>query len=100
MSVRQAQMQISSAEFTEWQAFYQLEPFGDLVADQRHGVATALQANLHRNSDTRPEPYVADDFIHWRDTGRVREEVEPILLDDPVAQSNLIRAAMFGLPPR
>lgn len=99
MSVRQAQMQISSAEFTEWMAFYQLEPFGDLVADQRHGVATALHANLNRNADKRPQPYTADDFIHWRATGQAEEEAEPVLLDDAAAQSNLIRAAMFGLPP-
>lgn len=99
MSVRQAQMQISSAEFTEWLAFYELEPFGDLVADQRHGVATALQANLNRDSKARPEPYRPEDFIHWRQTGEPLE-AEPILLDDAVAQSNLIRAAMFGLPPR
>jgi hypothetical protein len=99
MSVRQAQMQISSAEFTEWMAFYLIEPFGDMVADQRHGVATALHANLNRDSKVRPEPYRADDFIHWRDVGPV-EETEPELLDNPVAQANLIRAKMFGLPPK
>lgn len=98
MSVRQTQMQISSAEFTEWQAFYQLEPFGDMIADLRHGVATSVLANVNRNSEAKPEPFRADDFIHWRDTGQ-REEAEPTLLDDPVAQSNLIRAAMFGKAP-
>jgi hypothetical protein len=99
MSVWQAQRQISSAEFTSWQGYFQLEPFGDLVADQRHGVATALHANLNRDSKARPEPYRAEDFIHWRDTGPA-EEPEPELIDDPVAQSNLIRARMFGLPPK
>jgi len=81
-------------------AFYQIEPFGDLVADERHGSAAALLANLNRDSKIRPEPYKPEDFIHWRATGQVEEEAEPTLLDDPVAQSNLIRAAMFGLPPR
>ena len=100
MSVRQAQMQISSAEFTEWLAFYELEPFGDLVADQRHGVATALQANLNRDSKARPEPYKPEDFIHWGKAGQAEEEVEPELLDDDAAQSDLIRASVFGLPPR
>ncbi|XYJ11813.1 phage tail assembly protein T [Telluria sp. B2] len=99
MSVRQAQMQISSAEFTEWQAFYQLEPFGDLVADMRHGVATSLHANLNRDPKVRPEPYRPDDFIHWRESN-VPVETEPELLDDPVAQSNLIRAKIFGMPPQ
>ena len=62
----------------------------------RHGVATALQANIHFGS--KDKHYKADDFIHWRDTGPT-EEVEPVLLDDPVAQSNLMRASMFGLAP-
>lgn len=90
---------MDSAEFTEWQAYYQLEPFGELVADERHGSAAALLANINRNPEAKAEPWRADDFIHWRDTG-VKAEPEPIQLDDPVDQSNLIRAAMFGLPPR
>jgi hypothetical protein len=100
MSVRQAQLQVSSAEFTEWLAFYELEPFGDLVADMRHGTAAALLANVNRNAEARPEPYRAADFIQWGDLSEAQPEAEPTLLEDPVAQSNLIRAAMFGLPPR
>jgi hypothetical protein len=90
---------MTSMEFTEWQAFYQLEPFGELVADERHGAGMALLANINRNSDTRPQPWHAEDFITWRDAG-AKPEPEAMLLDDPVDQSNLIRAAMFGLPPR
>lgn len=90
---------MTSAEFTEWLAYYELEPFGELVADQRHGVATSVLANVNRNHEKRPEPYEAADFIHWRSTGKQAPDDEPVLLDDPVAQSNLIRAAMFGIPP-
>lgn len=100
MSVRQAQLQISSAEFTEWLAFYELEPFGDQVADMRHGTAAALLANVNRNGKEKPEPYRAADFIQWGELCEAEPEAEPTLLDDPVAQSNLIRAAMFGMPPR
>ncbi|MDH6185480.1 hypothetical protein [Polaromonas sp. CG_23.6] len=91
-------MEISSLEFTEWQAYYTLEPFGEEIADLRHGVATAVLANVNRSVKDRPEPYRADDFIHWRNSGPA-EEAEPVLLDDPVAQSNLIRAVMFGKAP-
>lgn len=97
--MRQAQLEISSAEFTEWMAYYELEPFGDLVADQRHGVASALLANINRNSNTRPEPYLSNEFIHWRDVGGAPEEVEPVLLADPVAHGQLMRAALFGKRP-
>jgi len=91
---------MDSAEFTYWVAFYQIEPFGDLVADERHGSVASLLANLNRDPKTRPEPYAPEDFIHWRATGQAVEETEPTLLDDPVAQSNLIRAEIFGLAPR
>lgn len=61
-------------------------------------MATALLANVNRSAKDMPEPYKAEDFIPWRDAGPV-EEAEPVLLDDPVAQSNLIRAAMFRKVP-
>lgn len=81
-------------------AYYQLEPFGDLIADQRHGTASALLANVNRNAESRPEPYRPDDFISWRATESAEDEVEPELLDDPVAQSDLIRAVIFGVAPK
>ncbi|KQQ89929.1 hypothetical protein [Massilia sp. Leaf139] len=89
------QAEIDSAEFAEWQAFYLLEPFGGEVADRRHGSAMALQANAQRGKDV--EPYKLEDFMFG---SVVQENPEPELLDDPVAQSNLIRAKMFGLPPK
>lgn len=79
-------------------AYYQLEPFGEVIADLRHGVAVSVLANVNRNAEARPEPYKAEDFISWRD-GPAPEDEEPEFIDDPVAQSNLIRAAVFGLPP-
>jgi len=80
-------------------AFYELEPFGDMIADLRHGTAAALLANINRDSKSRPEPYLAEDFIAWRSEGQPEEE-DSVLLEDPVAQSNLLRAALFGLPPK
>jgi hypothetical protein len=86
---------MDSAEFTEWQAFYLLEPFGGEVEDRRHGSSMAMRANAQRGKDS--EPFRAEDFMYG---SRMIEEPEPELLEDPVAQSNLIRAKMFGLPPR
>lgn len=80
-------------------AYYTLEPFGEMIADMRHGGAVALLANINRDSKDRPEPYRADDFIYWRDTGQQAGEAVPVLLDDPVAHSNLMRAAMFKRAP-
>lgn len=62
-------------------------------------MAVSVLANINRDPKVRPEPYQADDFIHWRETGQPVDDAEPVLLEDPVAQSNLIRAAMFGKAP-
>ncbi|HEY9145266.1 MAG TPA: hypothetical protein VIN36_01140 [Thiobacillus sp.] len=70
------------------------------MADLRHGVATSVLANVNRDTKARPEPYKAEDFIHWRGQERELPEEEPVLLDDPVAQANLIRAALFGRRPK
>lgn len=104
MTVRQLLSEIDSAELTEWQAYYQLEPFGSLVDDERHGVAVSTLANINRDSKTRPDPYKPSDFIGWRSLEKVEgvdkaEKVEkrPILLLDPEAQSELIMRKIFKL---
>jgi hypothetical protein len=81
-------------------AFYEIEPFGDEVEDLRHGTACALLANTNRDRESRPEPFGPSDFIHWGDAAGHHVEAEPVLLDDPVAQSNLIKAQLFGIGPR
>lgn len=62
-------------------------------------MATSVLANANRNAEARPEPFTASDFIHWRSAGQAAQDDEPVLLDDPVAQSDLIRAALFGKAP-
>ncbi len=79
-------------------AYYALEPFGEQIADMRHGVATALLANVNRNAENRPEPYKPEDFVYW--TKREVVEVAPVQLPDKVAHSNLLRAALFGMAPK
>lgn len=98
MSVAQAQLTVSSSEFTEWQAYFRLEPFGEQIADLRHGVLCALLANLKRDTSVRPAPFKPADFIYWAKAAQDvdEEDDDGVLLEDPVAQSNLIRAAVFG----
>lgn len=69
------------------------------MADLRHGVATSVLANINRSAKDRPAPYKASDFIYWRGSNTDAEDAEPVLLDDPVAQSNFMKAAMFGKTP-
>lgn len=97
--MERAQNEISSREFTEWLAYYQLEPFGEIVADLRHGVAAALLANVNRDNDKKPEPYKALDFIPWADQPPLTDDAGSTFVEDPVAFSELIRAQVFGLAP-
>ena len=99
MSVRQAQLEISSPEFTEWMAHSEIEPFGEQAADIRHGIACSLLANVNRDSKARPKPYEWSDFVPWADASRGNDQ-EPVELDDPEAQSALIKAAIFGVKPK
>lgn len=93
MTVRQLLAQTTSAELNEWRAFYALEPFGDLVADQRHGIAQSLSANLQRDVKRRPHPYKPEDFIPWHESHRQGPKaVNGKLLSDPKAQSSLIKS--------
>lgn len=52
---------MSSSELTEWIAFYQIEPFGVQVDDNRSAIVAATIANQHRGKNKRPIP--ADRFV-------------------------------------
>ena len=100
MSVKRAKQEIDSHEFCYWMAYYGLEPWGETVADMRHGIAVATLANINRNTEARPEPYLPADFIPWMETNRQKPcDPGPILLDEPDAQTRLIKAAVFGCQP-
>jgi hypothetical protein len=94
MSVRQMLAQIDSAELAEWAAYYQIEPFGDAAADQRHGIATSVLANVNRDAKRKPDPYRWTDFVPHHPANQVADEGE--LLSDPEAQSRLIKQKLFN----
>ena len=52
-SVREAQARITSAEFSEWCAYYQLEPFGPFSDWARWAQMMAITANIHRRPGAR-----------------------------------------------
>ena len=63
MSVRQAQQEISSVEFAEWVAYYQLEPFGEDRADLRCGNITSTLINGFTALGGKTGNSKATDFI-------------------------------------
>lgn len=54
---------MSSREFTEWAAFYGMEPFGDLRGDLQAGVVAATVAEVNRDRKRRREPFTPADFL-------------------------------------
>jgi hypothetical protein len=80
-------------------AYYTLEPFGEQIADIRHGIAVSTLANINRDSKQRKAPYEASVFIPWHEDNHNPKSNEPLLLEDPDAQTNLMLAAMAGGMP-
>lgn len=64
------------------------------MADQRHGIACSLLANVNRDAKKRREPFEPKDFIPWHEANR--KDSGAVLLADPKAQSELIKQALFG----
>jgi hypothetical protein len=60
MSVRRAQREIDSAEFTEWSAFDRIEPFGPERADLRAGIIAAQIAAFGGRREVTPGDFMPD----------------------------------------
>lgn len=76
-------------------AFYQLEPWGSHYDDLRAGVVASMIGNIHRDRKRQATPFGDLDFIPWNEFSRASRAAEPILLDDPESQSDLIARVMF-----
>jgi hypothetical protein len=63
MSVKRTMREIDSHEFSEWMAYWLIEPFGPEREDMRHGVVAATIANVNRDPKAVPEPFDASDFF-------------------------------------
>lgn len=58
---------LTARQLNEWMVYDSIEPFGEYRAELRHGQAMAMMANLNRDSDKRPEPFTARDFMNFLD---------------------------------
>lgn len=67
-TVAELKARLGHAEFTEWQAFYAIEPFGHARSDIQTALLASLVANAHRDTKKRPRPYGIRDFIpeYWQ----------------------------------
>ena len=63
MTVTRLLAETTSAELSEWVAFYGLEPFGPERGDLQAGVVAATVANVNRDAKKQKRPYSAQDFM-------------------------------------
>lgn len=63
MTVAELGRRVSSAEFTDWLAYAEVEPFGPVREDERAGVVASVIANVYRDRKRKPEPFVPGDFF-------------------------------------
>lgn len=81
---------MTSAQWSEWLAFANIEPIGEFRNELRHGQMMALHCNINRDSKQRPEPYTAKDFtnfIEWPEEKPVEQSPEELA----AAIKNLLR---------
>lgn len=90
MSVARAKREIDSVEFSDWMAYYRIEPFGERISDVRAGVIAATIANANRGK--RQKPFVPADFTPW-----IKPPREPVLFKDPKDQAKFVALAVFGV---
>ena len=61
---------MSSSQFSEWQAYAAIEPFGEYREELRHGSLMHLLDRAHFKRDT---PVMPVDFMHFVDKAEKRE---------------------------
>jgi len=83
---------IDAHELTEWIAYDLIDPFGEARADYRSAIIAAQVVN-HSFSPPQTRALPSDFCPRFE---RKPADDEPILLDDPQAQSDLIDERLYA----
>ena len=54
---------LTAKQLWEWEHFADIEPFDERRQDWRVASILSMLANVNRDSDKRPEPFTAEDFM-------------------------------------
>jgi len=76
MTVRELLGRIDSREFSEWQAFFSIEPMPEQRADYRSGVIASVIANTNRAKNAKP--FEPKNFIPDYDQTEKKEDPKTI----------------------
>lgn len=75
MTVGELGVRMSSHEFSEWMAYYAIDPFGEDRADLRQALTTAAVANSVEAQRKHPKWTKPEDFMPFKETPE--PEAEP-----------------------
>ncbi len=85
MTVRELLARIDSRELSEWNAFFELEPWGCEMEDWRTGLVASTIANVNRDPKKQRKPFEPDDFMPQR-----KRERKPVPLQSPEEQRQIL----------
>ena len=95
MPVGEMLARMTSAELTEWLAFFELEPFGPERGDLQAGIVASVIANVNRDPKKRKKEYTPQDFMPVFGGGRGKEKKTP----DELRRKWEMVVAAFGKKP-
>lgn len=79
MTVAELLDRMSSREFSEWMAFYEIEPFGDERADLRQAMTTSAVHNSIQAQAKHPKWTKPEDFMLFKEPAQPKTELtEPV----------------------
>jgi hypothetical protein len=65
---------LTASQINGWLDYNDIEPFGELRSELRHGQAMALTANINRDEKKKGKPYNATDFMNFYEAPEEPEE--------------------------
>lgn len=83
---------MSASQLVELEDFYNMEPFGEIRQELRHGQRMALDLNLNRDTKARSKPFTALECMNF-----VEVEEEPVIEESPEVISKRIASELFRL---
>lgn len=90
---------MSSREFSEWMAFYVLEPWGWQMENWRSALGASVIANVYRNTKKHKKPFEIEDFMPVEHEVSKRERGVAVDQDILSAKLNMAMMAFGGRMP-
>jgi hypothetical protein len=94
-SVEEMLTNLSYAELLDWEAFYSIEPFPDVLQGYENARLLALIANANRDPEKRSTPFEITEFLldFWVDTP---QQAEPATSSEQIIHAAYMINAMCG----